>query len=515
MHSLHFLRRWSGSVLVLALCAGLSAQAAEPPAKSARSNAAAKPVTGRAAPAPAADALGTQYVDGIAAVVNKDVVTLRELRYATQNAAADLRSRGIQVPDEASLRHQVLQRLILDRLEQQEAERLGIRVDDAQIRMAINTIAARNKISVEALRKEIEKSGLSWESYQVNLRNEIRMDRLRQKAVDSTIVISDTEVDAFLKEQQRASGGQPTRQPSAVQQAPAQTAGGPVQLALAQILVRVPERASAAEEATLRQKAEGLLARVKKGDDFASVAAAASDGPEALQGGVMGMRSLDGWPDLFVSAVRDLQRGQVSDLVRSGNGFHILKVLERGAPNAATPPAQQPPQVPQSAALARQQGPMHVTQTHARHILIKTSAVMSDEAARQRLEQVRQRLAVGGATFEEMAHQYSQDATAPQGGDLGWVNPGQTVPTFESAMNSLQPGQISGPVQSPFGWHLIKVEERREHDVADEYQRMQARQILFERRAQPAFEDWLEQLRNESYIDNRLEKQERIDQANQ
>ncbi|MEN4923157.1 peptidylprolyl isomerase, partial [Achromobacter spanius] len=160
------------------------------------------------------------------------------------------------------------------------------------------------------------------------------------------------------------------------------------------------------------------------------------------------------------------------------------------------------------------QGPTQVVQTRARHILIKTSTVMSDELARQRLEQVRQRLVNGGAKFEEMARQYSQDATAPQGGELGWLNPGETVPPFEAAMNALQPGEISQPVQTPFGWHIIQVEERRQHDATDDLARMRARQTLFERRAQPAFEDWLEQLRAQAYVDNRLEKQQKIQQNN-
>lgn len=179
----------------------------------------------------------------------------------------------------------------------------------------------------------------------------------------------------------------------------------------------------------------------------------------------------------------------------------------------APAPTQAPQPRPQPQAQAPQ-GPVEVMQTHARHILIKTSTVMSDEQARQRLEQVRQRLVAGDAKFDDMARQYSQDATAPQGGDLGWLNPGETVPPFEAAMNALKPGEISQPIQTPFGWHLIQVEERRQHDATDDLARMRARQTLFERRAQPAFEDWLDQLRAQAYIDNRLEKQDRINQNN-
>lgn len=524
MRRLHSLRRLSGSALLLALCAGLpAAHAAEQTGRAANNGAKAAPQA--AAPA----AKGEQFVDGIAAVVDKDVITLRELRDASLRISGELKSRGIQVPDDQTLQHQVLQRLIMERVQRHEADRLGIRVDDAQVDQAIQTISGRNKISVAQLRAEIEKSGTTWDAYRKSLRDEIRTDRLRQRAVDSTIVISDTEVDAFLKDQRRnpAFGAAPQAQPQAQPEAPPEQAAapaGPMLYALAQILVRVPEGSSSEQLALLRKKAEGILARAKRGDDFASLAAASSDGPEALQGGVMGVRPLDGWPDLFVKAISNLQKGEVTNLIQSGNGFHIIKVMDRGtaqpAPGrtarapapAQAPQPQQPAARPQAAAAP--QGPTEVMQTRARHILIKTSTVMSDETARQRLEQVRQRLVAGDAKFEDMARQYSQDSTAPQGGELGWLNPGETVPPFEAAMNALQPGEISPPIQSPFGWHLIQVEERRQHDVTDELARMKARQILFERRAQPAFEDWLDQLRAQAYVDNRLEKQQKIQQNN-
>ena len=508
MRSLHSLRRLPGNLLVLAACAAAPAAYAQQPAAGAP---AARP----------AQQGGEQFVDGIAAVVNKDVITLREVDGAAKRATEELKQRGIQVPPQDVLRRQVLQSLIMERLEKQEADRLGIRVNDEQVSQAIESIAARNRIPVAQMRAEIEKTGVTWDQYRKSLSNDIRMNRLRQRAVDSNIVITDAEVDAFLKDREHnpAAGqgmgapapGQPAPQPAR----PVQS--GPEQVALAQILVRVPEGASPEQVGVLRTKAEDLLARLKQGGDFASLAAAASDGPEALQGGVMGARPLDGWPDLFIKAVASLQKGQVSGLIQSGNGFHILKVLDRsgGAARPAPAPAPQAPMAPQpGAGMPAQQGPVQVTQTHARHILIKTSAVMTDDQARQRLEQIRQRVVNGGASFSDMARQYSQDANAPQGGDLGWVNPGEMVPAFEQAMNALPVGGISQPVLSPFGWHLIQVEQRREHDVSDELQRMQARQILFERRAEPAFEDWLAQLRNEAYIDNRLEKQQRIEQNN-
>lgn len=531
MRRLHSLRRLSRNALLLAVCAGLpAAYAAEQNGKGTNNGAkpasaqnGAKTAAAQKNAAPAAPR--EQFVDGIAAVVDKDVITLRELREASLRISGELKARGIQVPDDQTLQHQVLQRLIMERVQRHEADRMGIRVDDAQVDKAVEAISARNKITVAQLRQEIEKSGITWDAYRKSLREEIRSDRLRQRAVDSTIVISDAEVDAFLKDQRRnpAFGAAPAAQQPQAQPQPApeqaQAPAGPMLYALAQILVRVPEGSSPEQLAVLRKKAEDLLARAKRGDDFASLAAASSDGPEALQGGVMGVRPLDGWPDLFVQAISNLQKGQVSGLIQSGNGFHIIKVMDRGSAQpaparTARAPAPAPAPAPAARPQPAQQGPVEVVQTRARHILIKTSTVMSDEQARQRLEQVRQRLVSGSAKFEDMARQYSQDATAPQGGELGWLNPGETVPPFEAAMNALQPGEISPPIQSPFGWHLIQVEERRQHDASDEVARMKARQVLFERRAQPAFEDWLEQLRAQAYIDNRLEKQQQIQQNN-
>lgn len=519
MRSQFSLRQLSGRALLLVLCA----QAASP-VWAAQAQSTQKPAA-RGAAATAAPA--EQFVDGIAAIVDKDVITLRELAGATNQARRELQTQKIQVPPDDVLQKQVLQRLIMERVQRHEAERMGIKIDDAQVDRAIATIAQRNKLSPQQVRAEVEKSGTSWADYRRSLSDEIRLDRMRQRAVDNSIVISDAEVDAFLKEQERRGNpgiGSLANSPAQAPAAPSGAAqgsanrGGPAVLALAQILVRVPEGSSSEQVAALRRKAEGILKQVRGGADFASVAAASSDGPEALDGGVMGARPEEGWPTLFISSVAKVAPGQVSDLVQSGAGFHILKVLDRqGGGNAAparAQPAQPQAQPQQPSQAGAPQGPMRVTQTRARHILIKTSTVMSDEQARQRLDLLRQRIVQGGESFASLARQNSQDSSAPQGGELGWLNPGETVPPFEQAMNGLQPNEISQPVQSPFGWHLIQVEERREKDMADEYQRMQARQTLFERRAEPAMQDWLEQLRDRAFIDNRLEKQERIQTNN-
>lgn len=448
----------------------------------------------------------TPFVDGIAAVVNKNVITLRQLDQEARRVQAQLQAQNIPVPDHQTLQKQVLQRMISQELERQEAQRLNVVVTDSHVEQAVQTIAERNNLSVEQLRKEIESTGISWDAYLRDLRQEVQLDMLRQRAVDHTIVISDAEVDAFLRTQGRRMNMMPSG-PDAQSTPPQPQQTGPSVLGLAQILVQVPEGSTRVRVDELRRKAEELLARVKAGADFAGVAAASSDGPNALDGGVMGVRPIEGWPDLFVDATRGLGAGDVSDIVQSGNGFHILKVLTTGSDSA--PATSLPaPTTPQQSGPQSTAGPMLVTQTHARHILIKPSQVLTDEQALQRLQQVRERLR-HGEDFAELARNFSEDTTAPLGGDLGWLTPGETVPAFEQAMDRLQPGEISDPVQSQFGWHLIQVLERRTRDMEDEFKRMQARQFLFQQRVEPAMEDWLSQLRGEAYIENRLDPAER------
>lgn len=442
-----------------------------------------------------------QFVDGIAAVVNKQVITLKQVNVEVSRAEQSLRAQNIPVPERSILQRQVLQRMIVDELQRQEADRLGIRISDAQLQRGLETVAGRNNISVEDLRKEVAKTGVKWEEYLDAVRQEMRLDLLRQRQVDSTINISDAEVDAFLRTQgSNVGASRPAQQASAPQQ---QQQTAPRVLGLAQILVAVPENASSQEVARLQERAEQLLAQVQGGADFAGLAASSSDGPRALDGGDMGVRPIEGWPDLFIQATKGLQPGQVSRVVRSGQGFHILKVLTWGEEARSAAPQQDfsvagQPQM--------EQGPMIVTQTRARHILVRTDQITSDEQAQQRLNLVRDRLR-NGESFEQLARSHSDDASAPQGGDLGWVSPGETVPAFEQVMNSLQPGEISEPFRSPFGWHIVEVLERRQHDMGEEYKRMQARQILFQRRIEPAVEQWLSELYGQAYIENRLDPQ--------
>lgn len=418
---------------------------------------------------------GAQAGDSIVAVVNDDIITWRELSNEVSVVRRDLRDQGIPLPPDEVLTRQILERMITDKALLQEAERAGLRVSDDQVQAAVARIAEQNQLTPEAMRKQIEAT-VSWNTYLETLRDQILINRLREFEVDRSIIISESEVDAFLAEQ--------------AAQGNAGIANANAMLHLAQILIRVPEGSTPDLIAHLRTRAENVLQQARAGADFAQLAAANSDGEEAMRGGDMGPRSAAGWPELFLQATQGLRAGQVSGLVQSGNGFHILKVLDRDEPKNDGP--------------LGDQGPVSEAQTQARHILIRTSAVVSDAQARERLQQLRERIVRGGENFAALARQYSDDASAPQGGDLGWVSPGETVPAFERAMEGLQPGEVSQPVQSPFGWHLILVEDRRVQDVTEQTRRLQARQLLFQRRLEPAWNEWVSTVRARAYVDNRL-----------
>lgn len=489
MRSLHARRRLAALVISV-LGAGAAAIGVAAPASSAST-------------APTGTSSSQQFVDGIAAVVNRQVITLKQVNDEVADAERNLKAQRIPVPERSILQRQVLQRMIVEELQRQEANRLGIRVSDVQVQRAVETVAQRNRLTVDQLRKELEQSGVPWERYLESLRKEVRFDLLRQRQVDSTINITDAEVDAFLRNQ----GGRiaAPRSAAPAPQAVPQEQAAPSVLGLAQILVAVPEGASSSQVNELQKRAEALLAKVRAGADFAGVAASSSDGPQALEGGVLGVRPIQGWPDLFIEATRGLKAGEVSRIFRSGQGFHILKVLTWGEPRqAAARPAAPDVSIGAPGEIPMEQGPMIVTQTHARHILVRTNQITSDEQAQQRLNLLRDRIR-NGESFEDLARRHSDDATAPQGGDLGWLSPGETVPAFEQAMNALQPGEISEPIKSPFGWHLIQVLERRNEDMGEEFKRMQARQILFQRRIEPAVEQWINELYGQAYVENRLD----------
>jgi peptidyl-prolyl cis-trans isomerase SurA len=403
-------------------------------------------------------------VDRIVALVGKDVITRTELAERTAQAERELVRRRIAAPDPAVLERQVLERMVLDKAQLQRAAESGLRVDELELDRAVQRIAQNNKITLAELRRTLERDGVPFEGFRNDLRQQIVLTRLREREVDDRVQVSEAEIDQYLEE----------NRPEAAQA---------VEYDIAHVLVRVPEQASPEQVEQARARAARVRAEAAAGGDFARLAASYSDAGDALQGGAMGWRAPGRLPDLFAEALRDMQPGEVSPLLRSPAGFHVLKLLGRRGAGVAAP----------------------VTQTRARHILLKTSEVVSEEEARRRLEALRERIAAG-ADFAELARLNSEDGTAALGGDLGWVYPGDTVPEFERAMAALKPGEMSGVVRTPFGFHLIRVEERRAADVSLERRRQQARQALRERKAEDAFQEWLRQLRDRTYVELRLDE---------
>lgn len=444
----------------------------------------------------------TKPLDGIAAVVNASVITVREVEAEAQDLITELRAKRQPIPPENILLKQALDSLITNALISQEAKNLGITVTPKDVARAVEMVAQRNRITPAQLQAQVKRMGLTWEDYLDQLEDDLLVDLVRQKMADMSVRVSNTDVDAFMKEKaaRKASGLEPPPPPPPPPPKP--RPAQPLVLQISQIFIRVPEGASPQDVAQFRKTIDDIRARLKRGEKFAQVATAFSDGPEASRGGDLGVRPASGWPEIFLKVARNLQPGQISGVIRSPAGFHILLVTGRAGGEQAQPA---PP--PVQAEVKEPTGPMMVNQTKARHILIKTSAVMSDSQAQQRLMAARGRIVQGGESFESVARAVSDDASAPLGGELGWLNPGETVPEFERAMDALEVGQVSEPVQSPFGWHLILVQERRTQDMADQYRRNVARQELYRRRAQARFDAWLQQIRNMAYIDNRMFRQ--------
>ncbi len=403
-------------------------------------------------------------VDRIVAVVNDEVITARELGARVDFAFRQLRQQGTPPPSRDVIERQLIERLINDRVQMQHARAIGLRVDDAELDKAMARIADQNKMSLTQLRTALEQDNVPFEKFREDIRSEITLSRLREREVAQKIVITESEIDNFLQHQQTGSDRKD-------------------EFNLSHILVTVPENASPEQLQARRARAEEALEQLKDGADFRQVAAAFSDAPEALQGGLIGWRGSDRLPGLFLEALQPLKTGELSGLLRSPNGFHILRLNERRGGAA----------------------PIIVQQTHARHILIKTNELVAETEARNRLLALKERID-NKADFAELARAHSEDGSAARGGDLGWLNPGDTVPDFEQAMNALKPGEISAPVKSPFGWHLIEVLERRSQDMTREGRRLSARQALRERKTDEAYQEWVRQLRDRAYVEVRLEE---------
>jgi peptidyl-prolyl cis-trans isomerase SurA len=409
-----------------------------------------------------------QLVDAIIAVINNEIITQRELLERSRLIESRLAAQGTTMPPRGELQRDVLEQMIVERAQLQRARELGIRVDDGMLDRAVARIAEQNNLSMADFRTQLDREGVPFPKFREDIRREITQQRLREREVDNKIQVTESEVDNFLA----AAGVGPQATPQQ-------------ELNVSQILVRVPEGATPEEVTQRRKRAEEIRAQLAGGADFTQVSASMSDAPDAATGGSLGWRTPDRLPQLFIDAIAGVEQGQVSPIVRSPNGFHVLRLNERRA-------------FDQKAALPS------VEQTRARHILIKVNQLVSPADARRKLTEVKERLDNKSTTFEELARLYSNDLSASKGGDLGWIYPGDTVPEFERAMNALQPGEISEPVESPFGLHLIQVLERKTDDVSPERQRLVARQQIRERKIQEATQDWLRQLRDSTYVEYRF-----------
>lgn len=400
--------------------------------------------------------------DYIVAVVNQELVTAAEVQQRLDRVREEAARSNAQLPPPAVLRKQVLDGLIDERVLVTNARDSGFRIDDAELDRAVGNVAAQNQLTMAQLRDRLRKEGLDYAKFRDGIKDQMLVERVREREVASRIKISDAEIDALIAQRQAA-------------------AGNGAEYDIAQILVTVPDGATVAVAAERRARALSALHRVQAGEDFATVAREVSEDGNRAKGGEIGMRPADRLPDLFVKTVQSLKTGEIApDIVRSGAGFHILKVIERKDVGAFT-----------------------VQQFHTRHILLRPSAELSAEAATRRLVQFKNDILAGKSTFEQLAKANSEDGSADQGGDLGWTSPGQFVPEFEEAIAGLSPGAISDPVATRFGIHLIQLIERRDVTLDRKQQREQARSILREKKFEQAYTDWLRDLRGEAYVELR------------
>lgn len=402
-------------------------------------------------------------IDRIVAVVDNDVITRSELNERVYMIIQQLEKQGTPLPPREMLEKQILERIIADRLQLQQAAQTGLRADDNMLDKAMGRIAEQNKLSIEEFRAALQSEGIDYRKFREDIRKEIILGRLKEREVDNRVNVTEAEIDNLLTTKNSS-------QDSADE------------YSLGHILVRVPEEATPEALQKLRAKAEDALKKLNEGADFGQISAGVSDAPNALEGGKLGWKKPSDLPTLFQEALKPLKSGEQTTVLRSSNGFHILKMMDRRGSST----------------------PLLVQQTLARHILIKPSEVLADADAKRRMDDIKERLDNGG-NFAELARQYSEDGTANKGGDLGWINPGDTVPEFEKVMNELKPGQISEPLKSRFGWHIIQVQERRTQDMSREAARLKARQEIKARKAEESYQDWIRELRDRAYVEYRLE----------
>ena len=403
-------------------------------------------------------------LDRVLVVVNDEAVTQWDMNEQRRIVLSQLKASNIQPPSNDVLDKQVLERLIVERALLQFAKDTGIRVDDTTVERTILRVAEENKLKPDEFRKVLEREGIPYANYREDIRRQIIVQRVREREVDSKVTVSDAEVDNYLATL-------------------ASQAGGEDEYLLSHIYITVPEQATPDVVEARRQRAAEALTEVRSGKDFAQIAAAYSNAPDASSGGDLGWRTAARLPSVFAEIVRKMKPGEVSGVLRSAGGFHVVKLAD----------------------VRNRNQPTVVEQTHARHILIKVNETTSESEAKTRIDRLKDRLA-GGAKFEDIARVNSEDASSARGGDLGWISPGDTVPDFERAMVGLGVNEVSAPVRTPFGWHLIQVLERRKQDITQDRRREQARQAIRQRKSDEQMEEFIRQLRDRTYVEYKSEE---------
>ena len=427
---------------------------------------AAKPGSGFLPPASS----NAKVIDSIHVVVNDEVITKNEVRNRLTQTTQNLKQRNMQLPDQSILERQVVESMIVERAQIQLAKEMGVRISDRQLDATIGRIAENQKMSVQDMRNQMEKEGMTFAQFREDIRNEIMLSQLREHEVDGKIQVSEAEIDTYLVASKAA-------------------ASEKVEMNLAQILVAVPENASPEQIAARRARAEEVARQLRTGADFAKMAATYSDAPDALKGGEIGWRDPDRLPEIFATELRKLGPGQVTAIIKTNVGFHLLKMADK-----------------RNLAASGEAAKEVVQQTHAGHILMKPTPTMDVAAVKRKLLEIKEKIANNAGTFEDLARQYSQDTTtAVKGGDLGWLAPGDAGSEFDQAFATLKPGEISDVIESPFGYHLIRLVERKSEDVSQQKERNVARQVLRERKTQEAMEDWIRQVRDRAYVEFREE----------
>jgi peptidyl-prolyl cis-trans isomerase SurA len=477
------------AVLLCAIATGdVLAQAATPAAAPATPAAPAAPATQAtpAAPAPAAAAApaaakpntgflppaasSAKVIDSVFVIVNDEVITKREVDQRVAEITQRLQAQQAQLPAPDDLRRQVVEAMITERAQLQQAKEMGVRVGDTELDRAIGRIAENQKMSVQDMRNAMEKEGMTFPAFREQIRNEIIMQRLIDHEVDSKLQVSEAEIDTYLAAEKAAAADR-------------------VEMNISQILVRIPENASPEQIAARKARADEVARQLRTGADFAKMAGTYSDAPDALKGGEIGWRDPDRLPQLFATELHKLKPGQMTPVLRTNVGFHILKMT------AERPLAEQKPA-----------GEAVIQQTHARHILLKITPTMTADDAKKKLADIKAKIDSKQITFEDAARQFSNDGSASKGGDLGWLAPGDALPEFETPMNALKIGDVSDVIQTPFGLHLIQVLERKSEDTSKDRERSTARQVLTERKRQEALEDWSRQIRDRAYVEFREEQ---------